>query len=194
MKEGKFKNIILDVGGIIFDDSKDNIEKVLNKNCDYIYKISYGKNFKKCLLGEISVSKYINTLKNKKCFEDIKYILEKDNLEKSYPLLKDNFEYIKDLKKRGYRLFLLTNITEDSYNYIKNIINLEDIFEGGVYSYQENLAKPNHEIYNLLFNRFNLKKEETVFFDDKEKNVIAAKECGIKSFIFKSIQDIENNI
>ena len=30
MKEGKFKNIILDVGGIIFDDSKDNIEKVLN--------------------------------------------------------------------------------------------------------------------------------------------------------------------
>lgn len=75
MKEGKFKNIILDVGGIIFDDSKDNIEKVLNKNCDYIYKISYGKNFKKCLLGEISVSKYINTLKNEKCFEYLMYVM-----------------------------------------------------------------------------------------------------------------------
>ena len=70
---------------------------------------------------------------------------------------------------------MLTNITEDSYNYIRNIINLEDIFEGGVYSYQENLVKPNHEIYNLLIDKFNLKKEETVFFDDKEKNVIAAK-------------------
>ena len=31
------KNIILDVGGILFDDSKDNIEKILGKDCDYIY-------------------------------------------------------------------------------------------------------------------------------------------------------------
>lgn len=49
------KNIILDVGGILFDDSKNNIEKVLGKNCDYIYKTAYGTGFKKCLLGEISV-------------------------------------------------------------------------------------------------------------------------------------------
>ena len=49
------KNIILDVGGILFDDSKNNIEKILGKDCGYIYKIAYGKGFKKCLLGEISV-------------------------------------------------------------------------------------------------------------------------------------------
>ena len=45
------KNIILDVGGILFDDSKDNIEKILGKDCDYIYKTAYGKEFKKCLLA-----------------------------------------------------------------------------------------------------------------------------------------------
>ena len=33
------KNIILDVGGILFDDSKNNIEKILGKDCDYIYKV-----------------------------------------------------------------------------------------------------------------------------------------------------------
>ena len=33
-----------------------------------------------------------------------------------------------------------------------------------------------------------------VFFDDKEKNVIATKNVGIKSFIFNSIEDIENNL
>ena len=49
------KNIILDVGGILFDDSKDNIEKILGKDCDYIYKTAYGKEFKKCLLGELSI-------------------------------------------------------------------------------------------------------------------------------------------
>ena len=187
------KNIILDVGGILFDDSKDNIEKILGKDCDYIYKTAYGKEFKKCLLGKLSIQEYINSLKNEKDFNDIKYILEKDNLKKSYPLIENNFEFIKKLKKDGYKLFLLTNITEDSFNYINGIININEIFAGGIYSFQEHLIKPNREIYSLLIDRFRLNIKETLFFDDKEKNVTTANELGIKSFIFNSIEDIKNN-
>ena len=188
------KNIVLDVGGVIFDDSKQNIQKLLNKNCDNIYKIAYGGGFKKCLLGEISVQEHINSLKNEKDFNDISYILKKENLIKSYPLIKNNFEYIKGLRKRGYKLFLLTNITEDSYNYINELINMDETFDGGIYSYQEHLIKPDYDIYNLLINRFNLNKDETIFFDDKEKNVKAANEVGIKSYVFTSINDIESNL
>lgn len=188
------KNIVLDVGGVIFDDSKQNIQKLLNKNCDNIYKLAYGGGFKKCLLGEISVQEHINSLKNEKDFNDISYILKKENLIKSYPLIKNNFEYIKDLRKRGYKLFLLTNITEDSYNYINELINIDETFDGGIYSYQEHLIKPDYDIYNLLINRFNLNKDETIFFDDKEKNVKAANEVGIKSYVFTSINDIESNL
>lgn len=188
------KNIVLDVGGVIFDDSKQNIQKLLNKNCDNIYKLAYGGGFKKCLLGEISVQEHINSLKNEKDFNDISYILKKENLIKSYPLIKNNFEYIKGLRKRGYKLFLLTNITEDSYNYINELINIDETFDGGIYSYQEHLIKPDYDIYNLLINRFNLNKDETIFFDDKEKNVKAANEVGIKSYVFTSINDIESNL
>ena len=188
------KNIILDVGGVFFDDSKHNIERLLNKNCDNIYRTAYGKGFKRSLLGEISVQEHINSLKNENDFNDIKYILKRENLIKSYPLIKENFEYIKNLKKRGYKLYLLTNITEDSYNYINNLININKMFDGGIYSYQEHLIKPDYDIYNLLINKFNLNKEETIFFDDKEKNVLAANKVGIKSFVFTSIEDIENNL
>ena len=188
------KNIILDVGGVFFDDSKHNIERLLKKNCDNIYKKAYGNGFKKCLLGEISVQEHINSLKKEEEFKYINYILKKDNLIESYPLMKDNFEYIKRLKERGFKLYLLTNITEDSYNYINDLININKIFYGGIYSYQEHQIKPNYDIYNLLVNKFKLKKEETVFFDDKEKNVIAANNIGIKSFVFTSIDDIEKNI
>ena len=106
----------------------------------------------------------------------------------------NNQKFIKKLKKDGYKLFLLTNITEDSYNYINSIININYMFDGGIYSYQEHLIKPSYEIYNLVLNRFSLNKEETLFFDDKEKNVIVANELGIKSFIFTSIIDIKNNL
>ena len=84
----------------------------------------------------------------------------------SYPLIKTNFEYIKSLK----------------------------VFDGGIYSYQEHLIKPDYKIYNLLIDKFDLNKSETIFFDDKEKNVIAANKVGIKSFIFTNIEDIKNNL
>jgi len=56
------------------------------------------------------------------------------------------------------------------------------------------LIKPNPEIYELIIKRFNLNKNETIFFDDKEKNVKAAKETGLKSIVFTSLQDIKDNI
>lgn len=188
------KNIILDIGGVIFDDSKKNIEKLLGKNCDVIYKLAYGKSFKECLLGNKKVNEHIESLSNYKEFEDLKYILSKKNLSKSYPLITTNFEYIKTLKKQGYKLYLLTNITEDSYNYINDLININSIFDGGIYSYQEHIIKPDKRIYNLLIDKYNLKRSETIFFDDKDKNVISAINQGISSYVFKSIEDIKNNI
>ena len=94
----------------------------------------------------------------------------------------------------SYSMPILTNITEDSYYYINNIIDINSNFDGGIYSYQEHLIKPDYNIYNLLINKFNLNKSETIFFDDKEKNVIAANKVGIKSFVFTSIEDIKNNL
>lgn len=52
-----------------------------------------------------------------------------------------NFEYIKTLKKQGYKLYLLINIKEDSYNYINDLINTNSIFDGSIYSYQEHIIK-----------------------------------------------------
>ena len=101
---------------------------------------------------------------------------------------------IKTLKKQGYKLYLLTNITEDSYNYINDLININSIFDGGIYSYQEHIIKPDKRIYNLLIKKYNLNKAETIFFDDKEKNVISAINQGISSYVFKSIEDIKYNI
>lgn len=188
------KNIIFDVGGVFFDDSKENIRKLLNTTSDEIYKIAYGAGFNKCLIGEMTISELINNLEKDNNYKEVEYILNPNNLVKSYPIIKENFEYIKKLKERGYKLYLLTNITDASHNYINNQINIDSMFEGGIYSYQEHLVKPNPEIYNLIINRFNLNKDETIFFDDKEKNVNAANEIGLKSVVFKSIEDIEINL
>lgn len=188
------KNIILDVGGIILDDSKANIERLLNKDCSLIYKTAYSGGFRECLLGNKTVEEHIKNLSNQKDFEDIKYILNKENQLKTCPLINENFEYIKKLKEKGYKLYLLTNITEDTHKYLDNLVNINKNFDGGIYSYQEHLIKPDSNIYKLIIEKFKLNKEETIFFDDKEKNVVEAQNTGIKSIVFNSIEDIKNNI
>lgn len=188
------KNIIFDIGGVIFDDSLENISKILNGDSKNIYKKAFGGNFKKCLLGQMTINEHIESFKNDMDYNSIAYILKKENLDISYPLIEKNLDYIKELKSRGYNLFLLSNITEDSYFYIKNKIDIDKIFNGGVYSYQENLIKPDINIYELIVNRYTLNKEETIFFDDKEKNVIAANSIGVKGVLFKTCDDIIKNI
>ena len=188
------KNIIFDIGGVIFDDSLQNINKVLNEDSEILYKKVYGKTFLNCLLGNMEVFNYIESFKDDRDYQKIKYILTKDNLHLSFPLMKDNFDFISKLKDKGYNLYILSNITRDSYEYVNETIDISKIFNGGVYSYQEGLVKPNRRMYELIIKKYNLNKEETIFFDDKPKNIVAASEFGIKGVLFRTIEDIENNL
>lgn len=108
--------------------------------------------------------------------------------------MKENYNYISKLTDKGYNLYILSNIARESYEYIKNSIDIDKVFNGGIYSYQEKLLKPDRRIYELIINRYNLNKDETMFFDNKQKNVDAACEFGIKGVLFRTIEDIENNI
>ena len=38
------RNIVLDIGGVFFGDSKHNLEKLLNKNCDNWLMVEILKN------------------------------------------------------------------------------------------------------------------------------------------------------
>ena len=188
------KNIIFDIGGVMFDDSTQNISNILNIDASELCKKVYGKSFVDCVLGNQEVSDYIETFKNDSDYEAIKYILGKDNLHISYPLMQDNFDYISRLKDKGYNLYILSNIAKESYEHVKSTIDIDKVFKGGVYSYQEKLLKPDRKIYELIVNRYNLNKDETMFFDDKQKNIDAACEFGLKGVLFRTIEDIENNL
>ena len=188
------KNIIFDIGGIILDDSDDNLSKVLGEDVSSLISKIHGPVFKEYLAGKIDYSSYLNSFKDEDDYEKIKKVISKDNFYKTLPLLKNNYDYIKSLKNKGYNLYLLSNITKESYEYLKTIIDIDSIFDGGVYSYQENILKPSKEIFELIVSRYNLNKNETIYFDDMNKNIVAGNEFGIKSILFKSINDVINNI
>ena len=193
------KNIILDIGGVIFDDGYKNLAKVLKVKLEEgkeISKIVFGGDFKKCLLGQLKITTHTKNLKERypELADKIEYVLSPENYNETYPIMKDTLKLIGKLKEQGYKIYLLSNIIEETFKHINNIIKFEKYFDGGAYSYQEGIAKPDNAFYETLVNKYNLVKEECIFFDDKTKNVEAGNSIGIKSVKFEIVEDIKNSL
>ena len=189
------KNLVFDIGGVILteltvdyfdlnEDEKKNLNKI----------IFYDKRFRKCLNGDMKVDEYLSELikENSRYKKEIEMILGIKYQKYMLPIKKDVLELLYELKK-DYNIYFLSNLTDVSYDYLYNEVGILKDFPG-IYSFKEHMQKPNEEIYELLIKRFNLIKEETVFFDNTQRNVDAGNKVGIKSILFKDILDILNNI
>ena len=87
------KNIILDIGGVIFDDGNKNLQKVLNISVEEtkkLSKIAFEGNFKNCLLGRTNINSHIETLKQEypELSNKLEYILSPENYNKTLELCK----------------------------------------------------------------------------------------------------------
>ena len=191
------KNIIVDIGGVILDDSNEVLEKFLSKSRNEVKNLSkmvYGNpNWKKCLLGELSQEEHLQKLIEQfpAYQQDFEKMLMPEYQEFVLAVMKKNLELLYELKSKKYAIYFLSNLTEATYHYIKHTL---DDFDGGIYSWQEHFVKPQQEIYELILGRYHLKKEETIFFDDKLKNVQMGNQLGIKSVQFGGIEDVLRNI
>lgn len=104
-----------------------------------------------------------------------------------HTLKEDTASYLAQLKTRGYRIYLLSNLSKESYDFIRQY-PFFGLIDGGVYSYQEHVCKPDTEIYNTLLSRYALRPDETVFLDDSAANIEAAQALGIHGIVFSSVE------
>ena len=58
--------------------------------------------------------------------------------------------------------------------------------DGGVFSCYVQLIKPDPEIYRTLLEKYGLQAEECLFIDDREDNVVAARELGMQAIRFEN--------
>lgn len=114
--------------------------------------------------------------------EDIKKVLA--NYSETiwqYPYAK---QMIRELKERGYRVYYLSNYGEYGYEQTRDQLDFTDLMDGGIFSYEVKLIKPDKWIYLELMDRYGIVPEEAVFFDDNAKNVEAACALGIHGIQF----------
>lgn len=93
-------------------------------------------------------------------------------------------DLIRELKSNGYRIYLLSNASRDIYEYFHRL-PAADCFDGLLVSADWLLAKPQHEIYEKLYARFDLIPAECFFIDDRTDNVEVARLTGMNATVFR---------
>lgn len=90
---------------------------------------------------------------------------------------------IRELADEGHRLFCLSNMSFEFYDYLKDR-EVFRYFEGQVISAHEKVIKPEKEIYRILEDRYGLLPQESLFIDDLERNTEAARSLGFHTVHF----------
>ena len=92
-------------------------------------------------------------------------------------------ELLETLKKKGKKIYLLSNAQYIFTGYELNALGLTPYFDGIVISSNECCKKPSAEFYNVLLKRYKLKKEETVMIgNDQYADIQGAKKAGLTAY------------
>lgn len=92
-------------------------------------------------------------------------------------------ELVKELKDKGYKIYLLSNAGFNQHDYWEKI-PASKYFDGKVVSCDVGEVKPFREIYEALYKKFNIKPEESFFIDDLIINIFGANRTGMDGYVF----------
>lgn len=103
-------------------------------------------------------------------------------------------EILAELRSAGVPCYGLTNMEAETYPRRYERYEFLRSLTGIVVSSQEGVIKPDAEIFRRLFTRFELVPQQTVFVDDAERNVLAARGLGMETVLFDSPSQLRTEL
>lgn len=100
--------------------------------------------------------------------------------------MEDVLDIVKELKSIGYKIYFLSNYQLLAYEHVLKEHSLFNYFDGGVFSFEEKLLKPEPEIYEKLIKTYEIDPYESIFIDDTKENVESASNLGFNAILFTS--------
>lgn len=192
------KNIVFDIGGVLIEFNPLRVLKSMKIKEDVAQKI-----VKEVILGpywsaldagiepkEAVFEKMIDTVE-----EELKEPLRKflnEKIKETVTCYDYSEGWIKGLREKGYKIFLLTNYPDWLFNYhFENEFTFTNLIDGKIVSGEVKLIKPDPAIYKTLLEKYGLKASECVFIDDRIENVEAARELGFSAIHFTNLKEVQ---
>jgi putative hydrolase of the HAD superfamily len=99
----------------------------------------------------------------------------------------DMWRWVRQLKRSGKRLSLLSNMPSDLARSHERMA-LHDNFDHVFFSCDLGLMKPDPQIYRIVTEQTGLAPQRTLFLDDSQENIAAAKALGWQVIHFRSAE------
>lgn len=183
------KNIVFDLGGVIMTISQDeaikrfksigfeNVEEYLNPytQTDIFGDLEEGK-----ITAEQFRTKLSSLIGRRVTFDECKYAW----LGYRYDVPQRNLDILKTLRLQGYRLILLSNTNPFmmswglSGDFDGKGNSLEKYFDSLYLSYKLGVMKPDTKFFQHIIDNEHIDPCESLFIDDGERNVNAARLLG----------------
>lgn len=111
-------------------------------------------------------------------------------------LIKEEFAvpWVKSLKERGYRVLFLSNYSTTIMKKGPEVLEFLPYMDGGVFSCDVHLVKPDPAIYQALKEKYQLDFSECVFLDDTLPNLEAANKQGLRTIHVKKHAQAEADL
>ncbi|MEO7213250.1 HAD family phosphatase [Mucilaginibacter sp.] len=104
-------------------------------------------------------------------------------------------EIFKELKESGkYKIYALTNWSAETFPMAQQKFEFLNWFDGIVVSGAEKMRKPAPEFYQILLDRYNVNRQESLFIDDNYRNILAAEKMGINCIHFTSAEKLREEL
>jgi epoxide hydrolase-like predicted phosphatase len=190
------KAVLFDIGGVLFADPMRSLVRHIAeitgadyntvKNAMWTKWGMYKENrvsadeFWQAGLDKIGASMDIDELKKKSC----EMIKEIGNV----------LSLVKKLKEEGYKLGIISNNTKEWFEYEIKEFKLDEIFDSVALSCDAQVSKPNERLYKSCIEKINLKPEECVYIDDKDKNLKPAEKLGMRTIHFENEEQLKSEL
>ena len=188
--------VLFDLSGVFFKrDLKEVVKRISKKyfldpqKLEFVLIGPFSFEYRKGLVYPEDFWKRVKEYLNIEDVEKIKHAF----FNAYYPYNK-TIKFIKKLKQRKIQVAFISNSPKDRVKYLNRKYNFISLFDFGLFSFEVNVCKPDKGIYEKFLEKFNLKASEVIYIDDKEKNLEPAKELGIKTILFKNIEQLECGI
>ena len=189
------KNVVFDFGGVLID-----------WNLRYLYRSVFSDSEKmEKFLKEVFTFEANHRLDAGETFQDVIGELQVKFPEYKEPLeaivtrwpetlgdeISGTVSILSRLHKQKTPLYGLTNWSAETFPFAQERFPFLNLFKGITVSGEVKLAKPDPEIYLRLLADFSLNAEECVFVDDRQDNIITAKDLGFKTVLFTEPNALE---
>ena len=197
------KNLLFDLGGVIMDLDRDRcvraFERLGMKDADDFLGV-YGQKgaFLALESGKIDADEFhrqVRPMIDRPEVSDEEIDNAFNEFLVGIPVAR--LEALRALRK-DYKIYLLSNTNPIMINsriaeeFRKEGFEMADYFDGIFTSYEAGCCKPGKEIFDYTEREGHIKPDETLFFDDSQANVDAARSYGFNSVLVKPGDEFKN--